>query len=563
MAATNSIPIETTPVLIIGSSMVGMTLSALLAKHGVRGCITVEKHSSTAIHPRAALFHPRTMQIYRELDLFDTMVAESAKHYDQHAGIVDIESLAGKFNGTWMKNMNEGIENLSPVVRLFLTQQMFEPLLRDSARAGGADLRFSTEMVGFSADANDGVTARVRNTDTGKETIIRAQYMVACDGSRSGVRQALNIKMKGHGLLSHSLTIYFNMDVGKYVKGKYNGVIYVNNPTVRGFFRLDKNGREGFLVVNTAGEQGTKESRYPADDITDERAAELLRTAIGADVDFEITLIAKWQAVCDVAEDFSDRTGRVLLAGDCAHVVTPQGGFGGNTGVQDAHNLAWKLALVLSGKAGPELLQTYEQERHPVCEKTVAQVFERYIKRTAPELRAEYENAGVTIEEEATDSWLELGYRYHSQALDTTSLGSVIEDPATSPALPGSMAHHVHIALQDDDAGEPRPIADLLGQTFVLMLGSEANGWAKAAELLASSTAAKRLPPIRTHWLKKDTDAAFCAKYGITASGAVLIRPDGFVAWSAPEAPPRDLDPATTLLRLMERILCLKPFAAS
>jgi len=284
-----------------------------------------------------------------------------------------------------MKNMNEGIEKLSPVVRLFLTQQMFEPLLREKSTSGGADLRFSTEMISFAADSG-GVTALVRNTETGQKTIIRAQYMVACDGSRSTVRKDLGIQMKGHGVLSHSLTIYFNMDVGKYVKGKYNGVIYVNNPTVRGFFRLDKSGREGFLVVNTAGEQGSKESRYPADDITDERAAELLHAAIGADVDFKITLIAKWQAVCDVAEKYVDPTGRILLAGDSAHTVTPHGGFGGNTGVHDAHNLAWKLALVLNGKAGRELVtETYEQERRPIGRKTVAQVFERYIKRTAPE----------------------------------------------------------------------------------------------------------------------------------------------------------------------------------
>src|ERR1700712_3718083 len=100
--------------------------------------------------------------------------------------------------------------------------------------------------------------------------------------------------------------------------GKYNGVIYINNPTMRGFFRLDREGREGFLVVNMVGE-----SRHPADNITDERAAELLRAAIGAEADFEIVLVAKWQARCEVAEKYLDSSGRIILVGDAAHVVTP------------------------------------------------------------------------------------------------------------------------------------------------------------------------------------------------------------------------------------------------
>jgi 2-polyprenyl-6-methoxyphenol hydroxylase-like FAD-dependent oxidoreductase len=133
MASMLGMPIIETPVLIIGSSMVGMTLSALLAKHGIRDCITIERHPSTAIHPRAALFHPRTMQIYRELGLYDKMYAESLKHYDKNAGLHIVETLAGKHLGTYMKDINEWIEDISPTHRLFLTQQMFEPLLRQRA----------------------------------------------------------------------------------------------------------------------------------------------------------------------------------------------------------------------------------------------------------------------------------------------------------------------------------------------------------------------------------------------------------------------------------------------
>lgn len=322
MASILGMPIIETPVLIIGSSMVGMTLSTLLAKHGIRDCITIERHSSTAIHPRAALFHPRTMQIYRELGLYQEMYAESLKHYDEHAGLHIVETLAGTHLGTYMKDINDGIENISPTHRLFLTQQMFEPLLRQHAIGNGAVLRFSTELVDFQHD-QEGVTALIRSVETGEKQIVRAKYMVACDGNRSPVREKLGIKSQGHGLLSHSLTIYFDADLGKFVKDKYNGVIYVENEHVRGFFRLDKTGREGFLVVNTAGKKGTEDSRHPSIGITDEKAGEMLRAAIGADVDFKITHLSPWNAECNVAEHFND--GKIILAGDAAHVVTPHG----------------------------------------------------------------------------------------------------------------------------------------------------------------------------------------------------------------------------------------------
>lgn len=504
------------------------------------------------------------MQIYRELGLYDAMVAESAKHYDRHAGIVDVESLAGKFRRTFMADMNEGVEDISPCNRLFLTQQMFEPMLRRRVVEGGVgELGFSTEMVDFRADA-EGVTALVRRVDTGEKRLVRARYMVACDGNRSRVREMLGIKMRGRGLLSHSVTIYFEMDVGRYVKGKYNGVIYVNNPEIRGFFRLDKNGREGFLVVFTAGEQGTEASRFPADGITDEKARGMLRSAIGADIEFEVTLVAKWQAVCDTAERFVDPTGRVILAGDSAATVTPHGGFGGNTGVQSVHNLAWKLAAVLNGKAGDDLVsKSYEEERWPVGHKTVEQVFERYIKRSAPEMREDIEKRGGTIEEPVPEPWLELGYRYHSQALDTESLGEVNENPSTAKALPGSMAHHVMITLAGDDteAKAEIPIADLLGTHFVLVLGSEASGWEQASRDLQLE---KHFPVIDVHGLAPGTDESFCAKYDISTKGTVLIRPDGFVVWSSSgpaifdRAAMGSPDPSRTLVCIMEKALCLK-----
>lgn len=545
-------PVVEAPVLVIGSSMVGMTLSALLAKHGIKGCITVEKHASTAIHPRAALFHPRTLQIYRELGLYEAMYNESLKHYDEHAGLHIVESLAGKSLGTWMKDINEWIENISPVPRLFLTQQMFEPLLRRHALEGGADLRFSTELLDFQQD-EEGVTALIRDLETGSKQIVRAKYMVACDGSKSLVRTKLGIKMKGHGLLSHSLTIYFKANLGKYVEGKYNGVIYVNNEDVRGFFRLDKTGKEGFLVVNTAGKKGTEESRHPSVNITKEKAADMLRAAIGADVDFEITLLSPWEARCEVVERFNDR--RILLAGDSAHLVTPNGGFGGNTGIQDAHNLAWKLALVLQGRAGEDLLlSTYHDERHHVVKKTIDQVYVRYMIRTTPDLMTD----DTKLEDEVPEPHLELGYRYHSRALITDMLGNVTSDPASAKAAPGGLAHHCLIFTMDRP-GKKFPVADLLGWSFVLIAGHHGKAWIEAAR--AANKADARLPFVSTCQLMKDNEA-FYNKYDILSGGCVLVRPDGFVAWSNSQPATQDLastgaaSPHMTIRHIMRQILC-------
>ena len=560
--AIGDVPVQETPVLVIGSSMVGMTLSALLAKQGIRDCITIDKHAGTAIHPRAALFHPRTMQIYRELGLYEQMKQESYRHYDKHAGLYNVESLAATLKGgrvsTFMKDINEWIEDISPTSRLFLTQQMFEPLLRKHATDHGAELWFSMELIDFQQD-DEGVTALLQHVSTGAKQLVRARYMIACDGNKSFVRNKLGIALKTHGLLSHSLTIYFESDLGKYVEGRYNGVIYVNNDMIRGFFRLDKTGREGFLVVNTYGKRGSDESRRPADGITNEKAGEMLRAAIGTDVEFEITLIAPWRAVCDVAERFV--SGRILLAGDAAHTVPPQGGFGGNTGIQDAHNLAWKLALVLQEKAGAELvIGTYQDERWPIAKKTVDQVFERYIVRTDPELRTE----DTEIEEEVPEPHLELGYRYHSRALTTKALDGITSNPRTAQAVPGSMAHHVLIITtsQEPEDAQPFPIADLLGSSFVLLCGHEANSWVRAGHNL-NREESSWLPDLAMHQLQPGTNKSFYEKYVISPSGCVLIRPDGFVAWSESEKAIHGMgamgmpDPEAVLKCVMKEILCL------
>ena len=366
---------------------------------------------------------------------------------------------------------------------------------------------------------------------------MRARYAVAADGNRSPVRSRLGIQMRGHGVLSNSITIYFRAerDLAPLLAGRNQGVHYVTNPVLRGFFRLDRSGNGGFLVVNLVGDTARPEivAAYPeapwanvAEGITRERALELLRAAIGVPgMPLVIEDIAPWQAVADVAERYAD--GRVFLAGDAAHVVPPNGGFGGNTGVHDAHNLAWKLALVLNGTAGPGLLATYDAERRPVGEFTVEQSYARYVSRVAPYLGT----AGA--QPVVDDLYLELGYRYDSAAVIAEPGGHDAELPHRHPrdchGQPGSRAPHVWLRRR----GERVSALDLFGGHFVLLAGPRGGAWRDAAR------PARRWARVDAYLVNDeagelaDAGADFCAAYGIAEDGAVLVRPDGFVAWRA------------------------------
>src|SRR6185437_13757398 len=269
------------------------------------------------------------------------------------------------------------------------------------------------------------------------------------------------------------------------------GVHYVTNPVLRGFFRLDRSGNGGFLVVNLVGDTARPEivAAYPdapwanvAEGITKERALELLRAAIGVPgMPLVIEDIAPWQAVADVAGRYAD--GRVFLAGDAVHVVPPNGGFGGNTGVHDAHNLAWKLAAVLNGTAGPDLLATYDAERRPVGAFTVDQSYARYVGRVAPYLGTE----GVA--QVLDDLYLELGYRYNSPAVLAEPGDAALphQHPGESQGRPGSRAPHVFL----ERSGARISALDLFGRRFVLLAGASGDAWRDAAVTAAGQLGAE------------------------------------------------------------------------
>jgi 2-polyprenyl-6-methoxyphenol hydroxylase-like FAD-dependent oxidoreductase len=517
-------PDDDVPVLIVGGSLVGLSASLLLASKGVAS-LTVERHPGTAIHPRAAMFNQRTIEIYRGLGLEGEIVGASGLEFEQDGAIVSVETLAGRELEYYFSNVNEGYEPLSPSPRLFISQIGLEPILRRHADELGARLEYSTELVSIDQD-EDGVTVGIKNRGTGEERTVRAQYVVAADGSKSSVRERLGIPVRGHPSFSNSITIYFRADVKPLIGDRNLSVIYVFGPTLQGFFRFSLAGDAGFLVVNTTTNPDGTRNRDVWADMSDERCAEYVREALGApELTVEIENVQQWNACAEWAERFQD--GRIFLAGDAAHNMPPTGGFGGNTGVADAHNLVWKLALVLDGSAGPGLLETYNAERCPIGEFTSEQAYTRYVLRLDPELGQD------DIQPFVPDPPIELGYRYHSSAVvaESDDDGSLHENPHEPSGRPGTRAPHVVL-----DGGST---LDLFGRGLVVL--SAADAWCRAAQ--AVELEAKRIEA-----------PEFMQAYGTGSDGAVLVRPDGFIGWrarGAHEDGERELSSA--LARILDR----------
>ena len=234
---------EETPVLIIGGSLVGLTTAMLLGQLGVPSLV-VERHAGTAIHPRAGHFQLGTMEMLRQAGLEDAVRSASLAMYHPTGGIVAVESLAGRELATYVKELNEGVEGFSPTRRVFINQDVLEPILHRKATELGATVRNRTDATGLEQD-DDGATVTLRDLDGGGDRRVRARYVVAADGNRSPARARLAIPMTGHGELSRSITIYFRADCAPLLQDRNQGVMYVHNPQLRGFFRLDRTGGTG------------------------------------------------------------------------------------------------------------------------------------------------------------------------------------------------------------------------------------------------------------------------------------------------------------------------------
>ncbi|CAN3984564.1 FAD-dependent oxidoreductase [Kitasatospora purpeofusca] len=532
------------PVLIVGGSLVGLSAALFLGRLGVRHLL-VEKHADTSRHPRGRGNNVRTMELYRVAGI-EAAIREAASVLAPNHGILQAPSLTGEEQEWLFREIDPGgrLARFSPSSWCLCSQNDLEPVLRHAARDLGADIRFGTELLSFEQD-DEGVTALLRSRETGEERTVRAQYLVAADGPRSPARTELGIGQSGQGELFHNVSITFRAKrLAEVVGDRHFIACYLTNPEADGALLPVDNREEWVFHAPWHPEYGE-----PLEAFTDERCARHIRAAVGLpELDVEVTGRAPWHAAERVAESYS--SGRVFLAGDSAHEMSPTGAFGSNTGIQDAHNLAWKLAAVLCGWAGPGLLDTYGQERRPVA---------RVTSERASARSAEHSHPGYAVVpgvgRQAGVLAVALGYRYPQGAVTGTDPGGpVVPEAFESAGEPGSRAPHQWLRR----AGVRLSTLDLYEQTMVLLTGSAGTAWQegarRAADRLAVPLEAFRIGSDGEDDLAPEPGEDFAALHGIGPDGALLVRPDGFVAWRA-EGPAED--PAGEVERALREVLSL------
>ncbi|MFG3281005.1 FAD-dependent monooxygenase [Streptomyces sp. NPDC048111] len=537
-------------VLIVGGGLVGLTAALCLQHHGVDH-VLVERDTEPTVLPRSRGMHTRAVEIFRQLGVEDAVQAASASALKmgrfggarRGRSIADSEAL--DLSHVFASGAMVGVDE-SPCAFCFCPQVLLEPVLRDLAEQRGGDIRFGTELTSFRQDG-DGVTATLTDRATGATSTVHADYLLATDGAGSPVRTALGITSTTRPATHHYLNLYFRADLTELVRDRTFSQCEIAGPEVSGLF-LAKNNTDEWsfhLAYDPARES-------PAD-YPDERCLALLRTAVGAaDPALRIDLIARgvWDTGTAVADAYRD--GRVLLAGDAAHRHAPWGGFGANTGIADVHNLAWKLAAVLDGTAPDALLDTYEAERRPrgllVAEQAWLRTdfLARYAIRTA-------DNADALDRQLGTGEIM-TRYRYASAAVRGAPGGDTVD------VLRGQSGTRVpHLWLDRD--GTRVSTLDLSGPGFALLVCGderERSAWDEAAGgsdvtvhhiVRGEAELSEREDALRVagtpafgKGVLLDAEGAWPGLVGLSArGGALLVRPDGFVAARSDEG----LTPAT------------------
>ena len=575
-----------TDVLIVGAGPAGLICSLLLADAGVRN-IVINKYPSTSPGPRSHITNQRAMEILRDLGLEDAAKAQATPQ--EKMGHVFATSLSGKELGriySWATHplAKAAHELASPCEVCDLPQYHFEPLVLAQCMLRGSDVRFRTEYLAHEQDA-DGVTAILRDGLTGEEYRVRARYLVGADGARSKVAQDIDLSFEGQMALgnSGSLNIEFTADLSELVAHRPSDMFWLLqtgsglNGTGVGVLRMVRPWSKWVCVW------GYELSKGPPI-LNDEEARAIVRRLIGTDT-IPITIDAQSTWTINQQYALTNTSGRVFCMGDAVHRHTPMAGLGLNTSVQDAYNLAWKLALAVKGLAGPELLASYDAERSPIARQIVSHAFAS-LGTLPPMFDAlglppgatdeQMQEAVARLESTAPDAaprrdqlrtamdatlmgfggghGVEMNQRYVSSAIIPDGAPEPVfeRDPTyfyQASTRPG--AHLPHVWLTKDQ----RPVSslDLCGKgRFALLTGLAGKGvWETEAQRVYSELGVeivvRAIGPGQAY---EDAWGDYRKASEVEDGGALLVRPDMFIAWRA-----EDVSSADGLLHAMRSIL--------
>jgi 2,4-dichlorophenol 6-monooxygenase len=579
------------PVLIVGGGGCGLSASVFLSDHGIDHLL-VERHASTATIPKAHYLNQRTMEIFRQHGV-DEDVAGPAASVAEFGQLRWLTTLAGDgpLDGQHIFELDafgggalgERYAAAGPLLPAKLPQVRLEPILRRQAEKGSPGrIQFSRELLSFTEES-DRVVAEIRNTESGAVSTVAARYLIAADGGRM-IGAALGVRMEGRPALQHVTSAYFSADLSPWWQGGSQITHFLNpgNP------ELSSNLIEmGPTWGKHCEEWVLHLPPVPPGDaprVGDEAVIATIRAVLGLP-DLELTLhhVTKWTVEALVADRW--RSGRVFLVGDAVHRQPPTVGLGLNSGIQDVHNLSWKLAAVLSGWAPDSLLDTYQAERRPVCQLNVAWAVSAaghhqgvldgigLGQHTPPQRRAatftaffEDSPVGAAVRARISEVLathrgaiqahdLEIGFNYEAGALVPDGSEPPPRAPLRDIHHPTTRPGHVLPHAWIEGHGTRLSTQDLtgLGTRFVLLTGPDGAPWAEAAAQVADKLSIPVAPAmIGPGGEYADADGRWAAIREISDDGAILVRPDGHVGW-------RSLTgcgaPADVLANALSRIL--------
>lgn len=514
-------------------------MASLLNRFGIEFAL-VERSTSITDHPKARGCDIRTMELFRQWGIEEPVRARGLPDGADVFAFVD--SVAGHEYGRTTPELPTG---QSPTWKCTVSQDVVEDeLCKLLQRARHGRIHYGTEFVSFH-DGSEGIHATTRDLATGRVTEWRADYLIGADGAGSGVRRQAGIDMRGPSTLAVMANEYWLGDLSHIPRIGATGAYRIAPTTPDGVIPtvLNTNGRDRWL---SAFQVGTQSDERPGSRKDEEVIAVARQHAGIPDLPVKVISRSIWRLSRQVAASY--RRDHVFLVGDAAHRFPPNGGFGMNSGIQDAHNLAWKLRLVYDGHAGPGLLDTYDLERRPIAESNADFSLGNRSRFDQTDIAFRARNPdqlGFWIRDSDNhihSSGQSLGYNYGEGALVPDGTVRPVHNPRYyAPSdRPGGRFPHFWTSLSRHAS-----TLDWFDREFVLVAGPKADAWMSAGRQWVEKTGI----PLQLQQLDTTHESDGLS---MGPRGAVLVRPDGFVAFRCAWVPS---DPAKELAGALDNIL--------